>query len=170
MPRILSHQVEIHVFRRRRIRTEFLCLRRTPVRKTLPGVWQPVTGGIRRGEAALAAAVRELGEETRLTPLRWWALESVSVYFDARKDAISVLPLFAAEVAWNSTVTLSDEHDAFEWLPARSAGARFLWEAQRTALAAVHAEILTGRGLSRALDVTRSVEEAAASKRRRKPK
>ena len=38
---------------------ELLLIRRSPER-SLAGVWQPVTGGIERGESALAAAGREV--------------------------------------------------------------------------------------------------------------
>jgi len=151
MMRILSTHVEIHVFRKRWARIEFLCLRRAPGRAVLPGVWQPVTGKRRRGERAVSAALRELREETGLVPLRAWALETVTVYFDAEQDALRVLPLFAAEVAADARVRLSREHDRWQFLGARDAGRRYLWESQRVALAAVRREVLGPRALARAL-------------------
>jgi 8-oxo-dGTP pyrophosphatase MutT (NUDIX family) len=131
---------------------EFLCLRRTPGR-TLGGVWQPVTGKRRPGERAVRAAARELAEETGLTPLKFWALETVAVYFDAAADRVRLLPLFAAEVGPRDRVRLSGEHDAFRFLPARKAGALYLWEAQRSGLAAVAREILARPALAKALEV-----------------
>jgi dATP pyrophosphohydrolase len=163
--------IEVYVFRRRGNRVEFLCLRRSEGRK-LAGVWQPVTGKSRGRERALDAAAREVEEETGLDRLRWWALETVTIYFDPDEDAVVALPLFAAEAPARARVTLSHEHDAFRWLPMRAAGARYLWEGQRRGLADVKREVLDRPRLARALEVTSRVEPArpprrAAAKRTR---
>ena len=153
MPDVRSSHVEVHVFRRRgRLGVEFLALRRAADR-TLPGVWQPVTGRVDRGETALAAAAREVWEETGIAPLRWWALETTTVYYDAIADVVELLPLFAAEIAPDAVARLSNEHDASAFLPARAAGRRYLWEAQRRALEAVRLEVLRNPVLARALEV-----------------
>src|SRR5262245_38021070 len=98
MPTIVCNKIEAYLFRRRGRAIEYLLVRRAADR-SLPGVWQPVTGGIERGEAAYEAAAREVLEETGLTPLRWWALEHMTVYYKPAKDAVHALPVFAAEVA-----------------------------------------------------------------------
>src|SRR5205085_10440243 len=98
MPTVSVTHVEIYVFRRRGRRVEFLALRRSRDRIKLPGIWQPVTGRVDRGEGPLAAAVREVREEIGLRPRRWWALETATVYYDARTDRVLALPRFAAEV------------------------------------------------------------------------
>jgi 8-oxo-dGTP pyrophosphatase MutT (NUDIX family) len=141
MPPLFSRQIEVYPFRRRRLRTEFLLVRRAAER-SLPGVWQPVTGGIEGRETAWRAAAREVLEETGLTPLRWWALEHLTTYYEPAKDAVLALPLFAAEVAWTDAVHLSHEHDRYAFLAAGAASRRVLWASQRQALAAVHEEIL----------------------------
>jgi dATP pyrophosphohydrolase len=147
-----SSHVEVYVFRRRSGRVEFLALRRAAGR-ALPGVWQPVTGKVRRGERALAAAVREVREETGLSPRSWWALESPVLFFDPVADAIEALPLFAAEIDARDQVLLSKEHDDLAFLTPTAAGRRFLWEAQRRGLEAVRREVLGPTALSRALSV-----------------
>uniref|UniRef100_A0A832I217 NUDIX domain-containing protein n=1 Tax=Eiseniibacteriota bacterium TaxID=2212470 RepID=A0A832I217_UNCEI len=164
VPRV-TH-VEAYVFRRRGRRVEFLCLRRSPGRR-LAGVWQPVTGKIERGERALEAAAREVREETGLDGLRWWALETVSLYFDAAAGAVVALPLFAAEAPQEARVARSREHDAHAWLSARAAGARFLWEAQRRGLEAVRREVLARPRLAAALEVTPRAADGRARGRPR---
>jgi dATP pyrophosphohydrolase len=166
MPAFAQTHVEVYVFRRRRGRAEFLVLRRAPGRRVLPGVWQPVTGKRDARERTVAAAVRELREETGLEPRRLWCLESVTTYFDATRDRLVVLPLFAAEVPANRRVALSAEHDACAWLPAAAAARRFLWESQRRGIAAVTCEVLRRRDLAAAL----LVPVPGRSTRRRGPR
>jgi len=152
MPRVQQSHVEVYVFRRRGARVEFLCLRRS-AGGALPGAWQPITGKRRVGERAVAAAMRETFEETGLRPLRLWALETITAYFDPASDAVRLLPLFAAEIGARDPVRLSREHDAFRFLGSRAAGSRFLWEAQRRGLEAVRREVLARPGLARALEI-----------------
>lgn len=165
MPPIRCTHVEVHLFRRRAGRIEFLALRRAGDRQLLPGVWQPVTGKIERGERPLDAAAREVREETGLVPRRWWALESVSLYHDAARGALMLLPLFAAEVGPRDVVRLSREHDAHAFLSARTAGRRYLWETQRRALAAVRGEVLAGGRLARVLEVVPRARRRVARRR-----
>jgi dATP pyrophosphohydrolase len=166
MPTIEASKVEVYVFRRRGRKVEFLALRRSASRKSLPGVWQPVTGHIEWREKAVDCAAREVAEETGLVPIRWWALENPTVYFDARADVVVVLLLFAAEVAERDSVSLSREHDAHRFLPARKAAKRFLWEGQRRGLDAVRREVLGGGPLARAREVT---DAFRAGSRRSRP-
>ena len=154
MPAFKSSHVEVYAFRRRRGRVEFLVLRRARHRP-LPGVWQPITGSVRPAERATDAALRELKEETGQAPLRMWALETPTVFFDAVSDTIEALPLFAAELDPAADVTLCHEHDAHAFVSARDAGRRFLWDAQRRGLEAVLREVLGNETLAAALEVTR---------------
>jgi dATP pyrophosphohydrolase len=145
--------VEVYVFRRRGRRVEFLCLRRGRVR-FLPGAWQPVTGRRRLRESGLAAAAREVREETGLVPLRWWALEAPTVFYDASRDRMRAYPRFVAEAAPDAAVRLSHEHVDWAFLPAAAAGRRYLWESQRLGLADVKRQVLRGGPLAAALEVT----------------
>lgn len=159
---ISSDKVEVHLIRPggRAARgdglrnSRFLLLRRSPHRRTLGGVWQPVTGGVERGETAWQAAAREVREETGLEPGRWWALEHLSLYYEADEDACVVLPVFAAELARGATPKLSDEHDAWVFTTVAEARRRVLWDAQRLAIDAVAREILSGRPAAGARDIT----------------
>ena len=159
LPRVLAiscTQVEVHVFRRRGKRLEMLLIRRSPQR-SLAGVWQPVTGGIEMRESAIAAAAREVLEETGLTPIRWWALEHMAAFYDVAGDRIRVVPVFAAEVAWTDPVQLSHEHDRYAFMSLAAASERVLWATQRAALAAVHDEVLSGSAGGAAREITARV-------------
>ncbi len=122
----------------------------------LPGVWQPVTGKRHRFEGPLAAAKREVREETGLTPARWWGLETATLYVNVRSGQLLILPLLTAEVGAAAAVRLSREHDAFEWVSFAEASRRVLWESQRRGIAALTREILRGGPLAAALELTRA--------------
>ncbi len=163
---VACRQIEVFLFRRRARRVEFLLLRRAPDR-TLPGIWQPVTGGIEQGEPAYRAAAREVLEETGLTPLRWWALEHLTAFYEPARDTIAMVPVFAAEVDWTDPVQLSHEHDRYAFSSERAAARRMLWQTQRTALAAVRTEVLAGGPNAAAREVTARIAEPATRPRRR---
>ena len=154
------------MFRRRGTRVEFLTLRRAKGR-TLPQVWQPVTGKLKRGEAALDGARREVLEETGLKPLRWWALETVTVYFEPVRDQVRVVPLFAAQIGPRESPRLSVEHDDHLFLPARAAARRYLWRSQIVALEAVHREVFAGGRGAQALEVTKRMTRGGERRRPR---
>jgi dATP pyrophosphohydrolase len=133
-------------------------------------VWQPVTGGIERGESAMRAAVREVREETGLVPLRWWALEHMANFYDVARDHVRVVPVFAAEVAWTDPVHLSDEHDRYAFVTLEKAWERVLWATQRRALEALAEEVLSGSAGGAAREITARVATLAkpAARRTRK--
>lgn len=159
---VVCRQVEVHIFRRRSRRVEFLLLRRSPHR-SLAGVWQPVTGGIEPREPAFQAAARELFEETGLTPLRLWALEHVAVFYEPARDGVFVVPTFAAEISWTDPVHLSDEHDRYQFASAAHAARLVLWETQRAALAAVRREVLDHPVHAAAREVTARLRPVRAA-------
>jgi len=153
--------VEVYVFRRHGRRVQFLALRRRPG-GSLPGVWQPVTGKLVRGESVARGAVREVREETGVFPRRLWRLEQVGAYYDPRKEAIRIITAFAAELPARAPVRISREHTAHRFLTAREAGRRFLWDSQRRGLADVRDQVLRGGPRARALEI-----EVPAIRRRR---
>lgn len=163
------HQIEAYVFRRKGRAVEVLALKRSPDRRTLPGVWQPVTGGVRRGESIFAAALREVREETGLIPRRWWLLESPLLYFDRSSGAPRALPRFAAEIEAAAEILRSKEHDAHRFTTPSRAGRLFLWESQREALRALR-EVWKGGPLAASLEIptARFGRRAAPTDRRRR--
>ncbi len=180
---IATRFIEVHLFRRRGKRVEFLLIRRAADR-TLAGVWQPVTGGIEKREATWRAAAREVLEETGLIPIRWWALEYLSVFYLIARDEVTAVPTFAAEVAWTDTVTLSHEHDLYAFVSPAEAARRVIWATQRHAMRAVREEILdrpsqsareitdriAGLRLTRAVPAARRTRPKPASRPAAKPR
>jgi dihydroneopterin triphosphate diphosphatase len=145
MAKVVSEIVEVCVFRRAASGTEYLLLQRAVNENLYPNMWQIVTGTLQHGETALHGALRELSEETNLHVHRLWNVPYVSSFYVVSTDAVQLAPLFAVEVDSNCEVTLSHEHQAFEWLPYREARERLVWPAQRQGLEIVHEYIVGGK-------------------------
>ena len=137
--------MEVCVFRTLKTETHFLVLQRALEEKLYPGLWQMVTGTMKKNESALKAALRELREETGLPPQHCWTIPYVDTYFDLAKDTIQLVPVFAAEFDSSSTLQLSSEHQRSEWLRFEDARKRLVWPGQRHSMDVVH-EFIIGNG------------------------
>jgi 8-oxo-dGTP pyrophosphatase MutT (NUDIX family) len=93
-----------------------------------------VHGHIEGDERPPAAAIREVEEETGLTPLHLYNLSRVELFYQHRLDEVALVPVFVAFVDANSAVRLSPEHDNFEWITGEVARQRFAWPRERRAL------------------------------------
>lgn len=144
MPECESRYVEVCVFRFRRDAAEFLMLRRADGERVYPGIWQFVTGKVRTGETALAAARREIREETALEPLRFWVVPHCSTFYDASRDTVQIVPMFAAQADPDAEPRLSREHSTYRWVDAAEADRRLVWPGQRAGLSIVRSAVLQG--------------------------
>ena len=141
--------LDLYVLRGAAATLECLTLRRAPGGRC-PGSWEAVHGHIEPGERPADAALRELREETGLTPLRMYNLSRVELFYQHRSDEVALVPVFAAFVADDAAVRLGPEHDGFEWLSPAAARARFAWPRERRALDDI--EILLSQGNAGAVD------------------
>jgi dATP pyrophosphohydrolase len=120
---------------------QFLQLFRSPGRY-MERTWQLVTGGIGDNETATLAMLRELTDETALTPVEFYQLDVMSTFFVAKMDAICQSPMFCAIVAPDAKITLNHENTDFRWVDERDIVSRVMWPGERTALAELKREIL----------------------------
>ncbi|MEM1314776.1 MAG: NUDIX domain-containing protein [Pseudomonadota bacterium] len=128
---------------------EVLLMRRT---QGLAGTWCQVAGKIEAGERAWQAALRELREETGLTPRALYSADVCEQFYEAARDAITLAPVFVALVDADAQVALNAEHDAFEWLDFDAAEARVDFAGQRRVLRCIR-EAFVDRAPSRHLRI-----------------
>lgn len=127
--KLKTNMIEVHVFRRKKNGIEFLLLKRAK-NEIYPGLWQMVSGKIKKAEQAHITALREIKEETGLVPLNIWAAPNINSFYFPKGDYISFLPVFAAEVHAKSSVLISEEHSAFKWVDGRHAKKLLAWPGQ----------------------------------------
>ena len=130
---VRADAVAVYVFRRTPL-LEFLQIRRSANTDEYQGSWQTVYGGVKDGETAVQAAVRELMEETGLAPLVMRQVEYLESFYFMEKDYVVLMPVFAVEVARDAEVTLNAEHDAARWVQEARIDSSFMWRTQREAL------------------------------------
>lgn len=124
---------------------EALVLRRGPSGRN-PGSWEAVHGTIEPDETPVQASLRELREETGLTPERHYNLSRIEGFYQHTTDELAIIPAFAAFVARDAMPRLSEEHDDFAWLPPAEATRRFAWPRERRALEDVLSIVASGGG------------------------
>ncbi|HEY3114014.1 MAG TPA: ATPase, T2SS/T4P/T4SS family [Gemmatimonadaceae bacterium] len=132
MTKIVPGVIELFVIRHNGGDWRVLTLQRGPDGKR-PGSWETVYGKIDALEKPEKAAVRELREETGLEPTSLYDV-TVSSFYLHESRTIQMCMTFAAFVDADAEVTLSEEHQKFEWLSVDDACQRFTWPREAHAL------------------------------------
>src|SRR5437667_11990623 len=142
MTKITPGVIELFVIRHNGGDWRVLTLQRAPDGKR-PGSWETVYGKIDPREKPEKAAVRELREETGLESEALYDV-TVSSFYLHDSHTIQMCMTFAAFVSDDAEITLSEEHQRFEWLSVDDACDRFTWPREAHALR--DAKHLLGRG------------------------
>jgi dihydroneopterin triphosphate diphosphatase len=136
------HYVTILIVRRNSPGGDELLMARRAAGKYLGGTWQLISGGLEPDEAAWRGALREMREETGLTPREFYRLSTLTSFYRPDNDSLNVAPMFCAIVESEVVVRLDHEHTDVAWVPLDAAAARLMWPADRHALEEVRTVIL----------------------------
>ena len=128
--------MDCHIFRLVDNEPIYLLLKRSP-EQIYPGIWQCVTGKIEAGEKPHETALRELNEETGLTPLSMWTVDQVNHFFETEQNRMNLIPIFGVEVE-SEMVTLSPEHTEYKWCKIDEGVDLLLWNQQKQGLKTFH--------------------------------
>ena len=142
--KIVAGVVDVVVLRRvGAVRPEWRVLtleRAVGVRST--GAWEIVHGSIEPRETPVAAAIRELREETGFAAERLYSITTNPFYL-ARSDTVQIAVAFAAVVT-SAKFTLGPEHSRARWETFAAARKRLAWPRTHDLLRQVQWILRTG--------------------------
>jgi len=132
----LPVQVQAILYRKTNTKTQYLLLKRT---STLRRFWQPITGGIEKGETKTQALKREIQEETGINNLtkiiknvhhyEFWDL-----FKQENRQRLIKEYAFGVEVSPNEKITISREHTEHKWCTFQEALKLLKYEENKEAL------------------------------------
>ena len=114
----------------------FLLMKRN-LNKIYEHLWQGVAGKIEEGETSSDAAIRELKEETGLSPVNMFVADHVSKFYEVHGDRINLVPVFGIEVD-SEIINLSEEHISYKWVDINEALNTLVWNGQKKGIQTVH--------------------------------
>jgi len=80
-----------------------------------------VSGRIEHGEKGWEAALREIKEETGLTPDRFYSANTLEAFYEVNQNCINLIPVFVGFIDTGKEVQLSHEHSEYKWITADEA-------------------------------------------------
>ena len=95
------------------------------------------TGSI-ENEDAHQTALREINEETGLTPIQFWVVPNINSFYSPERDVIVMIPVFAVLVNGKQKVIISDEHSEFKWVKKEEAIKLLAWPGQRQSVEIIY--------------------------------
>lgn len=110
--------------------------------KYMGGTWQLISGRLESDEMAWQGALREMREETGLTPSEFYRLSTVTTFYRPDNDSLNTAPMFCALVEGDAVVKINSEHTAFEWVNMDEVASRLMWPGDQQALGEVRSVIL----------------------------
>jgi len=142
---VLSYLIEAHIIYLNEDNLDFLLLKRAE-NEVYAGVWQMVTGSIESGEKGFQTALREVEEETGLSPSEVYVVPHMNSFYSPTKDHVCMVPVFAVVVN-NKNVKLSEEHSEYRWVDKEDAKRLLAWQGQRKSVDTIYEYFTNERSL-----------------------
>ena len=133
MSGIAVRYIDVYVLRRLPDAWELLTLRRAAGARCT-GAWEVVHGHLEGDERPVAAALRELREETGFEVERLYNLSRVETFYRHATDEVALIPVFVAVVGQGREPVLGAAHDAHRWRPLVEAVQILAWPRSARAL------------------------------------
>lgn len=139
----MKRLVDVYPYRREQDEVKFLLLKRSAEVK-YAHQWRMIGGKVNSEERYYEAGIRELNEETNLSPSLFWSIPSVNQFYDHKSDNIFQIPAFGARVDQEAPITLNHEHISWKWISQDEIDTYIQWPEQER-LMKLLAEIITSK-------------------------
>lgn len=108
------------------------------------GHWDFPKGNVEGNEDLLTAAIREVGEETRIRELEVIEgfQETIRYFYRRQEDVVSKEVTYFLALTRIKDVVLTYEHIGYEWLPFREALERLTYDNSKKILVKAHKRLL----------------------------
>ena len=116
---------------------EFLVAKRAPGQR-YQHQWRMIAGTVKDAETAWEAALRELGEETGVQPVRFWTVPSLNHFYEPETDAVYLIPVFAAQLPAETEIILNQEHVESRWIQINHIQRYIYWPEQQRLMKLIH--------------------------------
>lgn len=126
----MSSLVDVYPYKKILNKVKVLVFKRS-VEVRYPNQWRMIGGKVKNEEKLYKTALRELKEETGLTPILFWTIPSVNQFYDHRTDTIHQIPAFGADITSNLDIKLNHEHSAYKWISEDEIDSYISWPEQR---------------------------------------
>lgn len=111
----MKRLVDVYPYRRKPNEVKFLiCKRAADVQYAHQ--CRMIGGKVNSNETHYEAALRELKEETGLSPDLFWTIPSVNQFYDHNSDRILQIPAFGAQINKELSIMLNHEHVSYKWI------------------------------------------------------
>ena len=138
-----ASMIEAHIYRKKNKKIKYLILKRGE-KAHYPGIWQMVTGKVKKDETAMDAVIREVKEETNLDVQKLFVVPNVNPFYNHFDNSVNFVPVFLCQVKEVDEVNISKEHCKSKWVKMKKAKKKFAWPGQKHSLELIHG-FLTGK-------------------------
>jgi dihydroneopterin triphosphate diphosphatase len=135
---IQSFSIAAHLCKIENGQCKHLIIRRSP--GYLGSTWQMISGKVEPGETGWEAALREIQEETGLTPDRFYSANSLEAFYEVEQNCINLVPVFVGFLDTDQAVRLSREHEAYQWITVDEADQYLIFRHQKETLRMIEVE------------------------------
>ena len=122
--------IDLYVYSLTEDEIKFLLFKRAKG-KIYQSQWRMIGGKREANETYWQTALREMREETGLTPEDFWTVPSLNHFYEHKTDQIHMIPAFAARISADAHILLNDEHSEYCWMHPEQAVQSTNWPEQR---------------------------------------
>ncbi len=126
----MKRLVDVYPYRKEQDEVEFLIFKRS-ADVQYAHQWRMIGGKVNPEETYYEAALRELKEETGLSPDLFWTIPSVNQFYNHDIDSILQIPAFGAKVNKELAISLNHEHVSWKWISQDNLDTYIQWPEQK---------------------------------------